>query len=187
MVLDLIVRTFWLMFPAYAVNSAAVFVGGGTPMDLGKKAKDGERYLGDGKTWRGFFGGTFVGVLIGLAQNWIALQLPENGYVVPFARDYPYATYVIALLCFGSMTGDAIGSYIKRRMKIPRGGKANIMDPLGFVLMAWLFVGIGSTMWFYDYMLKDIVPIITMLVLTPLIHRLTNILGYKMGKKKVPW
>ena len=186
MILDLIIRTFWLMFPAYAVNSAAVFVGGGTPMDFGRKAKDGDRILGDGKTWRGFFGGSLAGVVIGLAMNWIALQLPENGYVVPFDRNYLYAAYVIALLSLGSMTGDAIGSYVKRRMKIPRGGKANLMDPLGFVVTAWAFVAIGATAWFVAYM-WGVVPILTMVILTPLIHRLTNILGYKMGRKKVPW
>lgn len=187
MILELIVKTFWLMFPAYVVNSAAVFVGGGLPMDLGRKAKDGERYLGDGKTWRGFFGGTAVGMLVGLVQNWVAIQLPENGYLVPFSEDYVYALLVIALLSFGSMTGDAIGSYIKRRMKIPRGGKANLMDPLGFVIMAWVFVAVGAAAWFLKYMLLDVVPIVTMLVLTPIIHRITNVIGYKMGRKKVPW
>jgi len=187
MVLDLIVRTFWLMLPPYAVNSAAVFVGGGLPMDFGKRCKDGERILGEGKTWRGFFGGASIGIIIGLIQNYIALSLPENGYITPFSGDYLYAGYVIALLCFGAMTGDAIGSYIKRRRGIPRGGKAPLLDPLGFLFSAWVFAGAGAPLWFYNYMVKDIIPIVIMVIFTPLIHRGANILGYKMGKKKVPW
>ncbi|HUU07508.1 MAG TPA: CDP-archaeol synthase, partial [Thermoplasmata archaeon] len=41
----------WLMLPALIPNPAAVLVGGGTPMDLGRTWR-GRRVLGDGKTWR---------------------------------------------------------------------------------------------------------------------------------------
>jgi len=61
----------WLMLPALIPNSAAVLFGGGGPMDLGKSWR-GKRVLGDGKTWRGFFGGSLAGAAFGLLQIGIA-------------------------------------------------------------------------------------------------------------------
>lgn len=186
MVLDVVVRTLWLMIPAYIVNPGAVVTGGGTPMDLGRRAWDGERILGDGKTWRGYFGGVSIGMLTGGGQTVVALMLPANGYVVPFSNDPVTALEVIALLAFGAMTGDAAGSFVKRRMRIPSGGKAFLLDHLGFVLAAWLFVFLGSTQWFLTH-LWGIVPVVTVLALTPILHRSVNIIGHRMGRKKVPW
>ena len=53
------------MIPALLPNSAAVLFGGGTPIDFGRSWR-GARILGDGKTWRGLFGGVFAGVIIGI-------------------------------------------------------------------------------------------------------------------------
>ncbi|MDD2936323.1 MAG: CDP-archaeol synthase, partial [Candidatus Methanomethylophilaceae archaeon] len=46
----------WVFLPAMLPNSAAVVFGGGTKMDFGKSWR-GKRIFGDGKSWRGFFGG----------------------------------------------------------------------------------------------------------------------------------
>ena len=62
---------FWIMVPAYVPNSAAALLGGGTPIDFGRTCSDGKRVFGDGKTYRGFFGGVLCGVLVGLVQIWI--------------------------------------------------------------------------------------------------------------------
>ncbi len=43
-----VVKTIWLLLPAYTPNNFAVLFGGGTPIDLGKKFIDGKRILGDG-------------------------------------------------------------------------------------------------------------------------------------------
>ena len=80
------VAAFWIMVPAYVANAGAVPFGGGTPVDFGKCAKDGRRYLGDGKTWRGLIGGIVVGILFGLLQIFLAQTfhwdwLPEQTIV----------------------------------------------------------------------------------------------------------
>jgi len=51
-------------------NSAAAALGGGTPIDFGKVCSDGRRVFGDGKTYRGFFGGVLCGILAGLVEIW---------------------------------------------------------------------------------------------------------------------
>ena len=53
----------WLFLPAMLPNSAAVLFGRGSTakMDFGKTWR-GKRIFGDGKSWRGFFGGALSGI-----------------------------------------------------------------------------------------------------------------------------
>jgi len=68
-----------LMLPAYLANSSAVVLGGGPPVDMGKEFGDA-RLLGDGKTWRGFFGGTLSGFVLAMIMNEVLVRglLPES-------------------------------------------------------------------------------------------------------------
>ncbi|HIH72167.1 MAG TPA: CDP-archaeol synthase, partial [Thermococcaceae archaeon] len=63
-----LLEALWYILPAYFANASPVIFKGKTPMDFGKSFVDGKRILGDGKTWRGFFGGLFTGILIGVIQ-----------------------------------------------------------------------------------------------------------------------
>ena len=58
----------WIMMPAYLANTIAVLTGGKYPIDQGRIHSDGNRVLGDGKTWSGLIGGTLGGVFIGFLQ-----------------------------------------------------------------------------------------------------------------------
>ena len=64
--LNTIFIVLWIMGPAYIANSVAVLTGGKYPIDQGKTLSDGNRILGDGKTWSGLLGGTLGGVVFGL-------------------------------------------------------------------------------------------------------------------------
>ncbi|MBR2255593.1 MAG: CDP-archaeol synthase, partial [Candidatus Methanomethylophilaceae archaeon] len=64
-VLSIIVAGVLLFVPAMVPNSAAVVLGGGTKMDFGRTWR-GKRIFGDGKSWRGFFGGALSGIAMGL-------------------------------------------------------------------------------------------------------------------------
>lgn len=178
-------QAFWFMFPGYAVNSLAVLVGGGTPMDFGKNFRDGRRILGDGKTWRGFIGASLLGTGIGLIEQFAASAYP-NPYLPPYSSSLTIALLICLVLCFGSMTGDAIGSFIKRRLGYERGEKAFLLDQFGFVLFSWLLLAIFFWDWFVAHFF-NLPAIVMVLVVTPLLHRGINIVGYKLGKKKVPW
>jgi len=178
-------QAFWFMFPGYAVNSLAVLVGGGTPMDFGKNFLDGKRILGDGKTWRGFILASLLGTGIGMAEHFGALYYP-NSYLPPFADNPTTALLVCLTLCFGSMTGDAVGSFIKRRMGYEQGSKVFLLDQFSFVAFAWLSLALLFPDWFISHFF-NLPAIIMVLIVTPLLHRGVNIIGYKMGKKKVPW
>ena len=184
-VLAQVIAALWLMIPAYIPNSAAVIFKGKTPMDFGKNFFDGRRILGKGKTWRGFFGGALTGMVFGVIQNFLSTVLPQD-YFPQFSTDIPTMIGILACLSFGAMLGDSTGSFIKRRLGIGSGGQAFLLDQLTFVLVAWLFLFIFYRDFFLNYF-GNLPAVITILVLTPLIHRAVNIAAYKMGKKPVPW
>ena len=176
----------WLMIPALLPNSAAVLFGGGMPMDLGKSWR-GKRILGDGKTWRGFFGGAIAGVVFGLLQIGLAELLGANGSWS--FGNWPWSMCVLLSLGFGAMLGDSAGSFVKRRLDIGRGGKAPVLDQYNFVAGAILLVLLFRPDWFLDHFIRDngIYGLALFLIVVPLLHRGVNMIGYKLGKKDVPW
>lgn len=180
-----ILNLIWFIFPAYVASSLAVLTGGKYVMDYGKNFRDGNRLLGDGKTWSGFFGGIFLCTIIIFCLNYLVI-ITDLDLVLPFSSDYLDAFIIIFLLAFGSMIGDLIGSFIKRRMNKKRGEKSILLDPLGLIIFAWIVVYLIYPSWFL-VAFGEIWKIAFLLLFTPIIHRITNIAGYKLGKKSVPW
>jgi CDP-2,3-bis-(O-geranylgeranyl)-sn-glycerol synthase len=174
-----LILAIWLMIPAYISNPMAVVFGGGTPIDMGMKWIDGQRILGDGKTIRGLIGGTACGIVAGLLQIYIvsALSIP---IVVPTI------TAVIAL-SFGALLGDLIKSFFKRRIGFVRGAELPLIDQLDFVAGAWLLAYLFAHEWFTENFISSPSILVTIIVLTPILHRLTNIFGYNIKLKKEPW
>ncbi len=172
---EIMLQAVWLMIPAYIANPMAVVLGGGTPIDLGKNWSDGRRILGDGKTIRGLAGGTLCGILAGLLQ----IQLSSGDMF-----EVPTLTTVMTL-SFGALLGDIVKSFFKRRIGFARGAKLPLIDQLDFVVGAWILTYIFEPEWFARNFTIQI--LITILILTPVLHRLTNIIGYHIKLKKEPW
>ncbi len=170
-----ILKATWLMLPAYIANPTAVVFGGGTPIDFGKNWKDGRRILGDGKTFRGFIGGTICGIIIGLIQMKASPQFSLGAFTFS----------AIVALSFGALLGDIVKSFFKRRLGLARGAKFPLVDQLDFVAGAWILVYIVDPKWFTDKL--SVWIMITVIVFTPILHRLTNIFGYYIKLKKEPW
>lgn len=145
-------------------------------MDFNLKFFDNRRILGDGKTWRGFAVGVFAAVVVGLMYMFI---LPLTGFnFYPDSFDYLLLGIVSGV---GTMTGDAIGSFIKRRMNIERGAPFFFFDQLLFLYTSLLFTGL------LGLSIVDWIDLIWLTILTYLIHRCANILANRLGWKKVPW
>ena len=153
------------ILPAYIANSTPVIFGGGTPMDFGRKAWDRKRCLGDGKTWRGFIAGIAMGTLAGAA---IAGLLGNNFYV-----------WLGFLLSFGALAGDAIGSFVKRRLSMTRGSPMFAIDQLPFFFFALAFAS--------PLYLPSIEGIVFLALLSYLLHVVTNFAANRLGLKRVPW
>lgn len=146
-------------------NAAPVVLGGGRPIDGGKRFRDGRPIFGAGKTVRGFGAGLIAGSIVGVLQGVITGK----------------CTYAMLglLLALGALVGDLLGSFIKRRLNIPRGGAAPGLDQLGFVVFALLFAS--------PLMLPKWEVILTILIITPPIHLATNFASYKLGLKSRPY
>ncbi len=157
-ILATIVYSIWYILPSYIANMSPVIFGGGKPIDFNKKFIDGRRILGDHKTIRGFISGVILGTIAGIAQG-RALQG--------------------ILLSLGAMVGDAIGSFIKRRLGIEEGGSVPLLDQECFLVFSILFA--------YPIESVDLYSIIFLLFLTPLLHKGTNVIAYYLKLKEVSY
>jgi CDP-2,3-bis-(O-geranylgeranyl)-sn-glycerol synthase len=178
---------FWLMLPAFVPNSAAVLFGGGRPIDFNRTWR-GKRILGDGKTWTGLIGGISAGIAVGVLQMMIGASLGDKNGLWGFGS-LPAAFGIITALAVGSLLGDLTGAFIKRRLGLQRGAKAPVLDQYNFIAGALIAVILFFPSWFMSSFIDGIaiLALLTVLIVTPLLHRSVNIIGYKMGLKKVPW
>lgn len=185
-ILGLIILSIWLMLPAYIPNNAAALFGGGTPIDFGRKFSDGKRILGDGKTYRGFILGSLCGLAVGLVEIITAPYIAPHlaAFVDPdlFMR---FSLIAVITLPVGALSGDIIKSFFKRRIGFDRGAMLPIADQLDFVAGAWALTLLLDWSWFFANFTLTV--IVTVIIITPILHLATNIIGFKMGKKNVPW
>ena len=190
MVVEIIIQALWIIFPAYIANGSAVLVGGGKPIDFGKKWKDGKRILGDGKTWRGLFAGTFIGMTAGFGLSVAAKYIEMTDYSYLGLNDFfgfPFMIPIIFSVCFGALFGDIFESFLKRRTGRKRGDDWIPFDQLDFIIgvffLSFIIAGIlqlsrlTDSNWFFDSF--SIWHILFLLVITPFFHILANFLHRK--------
>lgn len=176
----------WLMLPAYLSNMLPVFVGGGRPIDLGRNWRDGKRMLGDGKTWRGLLLAPLLAASLTFLLQWLVDNTTwGQGYGFPGWGSWPGWFLLAYAMGLGALVGDAVESFIKRRTGRDRGEKWFPWDQLDFILGALLFGFLAAPSRFFD--LFTIERLFVIILLTPALHMLVNLLGYKLGLKKVPW
>ena len=188
--LNAIMTVLWIMGPAYIANSVAVLTGGKYPIDQGRTLSDGNRILGDGKTWSGLLGGTLGGIMFGIildsGDGRMALErLTGEEHVQSLWSENP--AIVFFLLSFGALFGDMAASFYKRRQNLLRGDKFAILDMYDFIFMSLLLCIIFQRDWLLSWILDGWAPLFTVLILTPFLHRGVNIIGYNIGVKNEPW
>jgi CDP-2,3-bis-(O-geranylgeranyl)-sn-glycerol synthase len=179
----------WLMIPVYIANAFATLPKGrGPPMDFGRTwPGDGRRILGPSKSWSGFLFAAIATIPFGLFLAWLILVAPPAWQVVPvLAPTVLAALPLAAMLSFGAMIGDALGSFLKRRLDRPSGARTWLLDQLPFVL-----VPIGLGLVFFRPLFWSVygswVAVLWLLAFTLGLHAAFNWVGFKVGLKKVPW
>jgi len=178
----IILQALYLMLPAYFANMAPVFATRifnghlALPIDLGKIYK-GKEILGKNKTWRGLVAGILASILIIYLQQYL--------YSVEFFKsislfDYTKINLILYgfLFGFGVILGDAVKSFIKRRVNLKPGDKWIPFDQLDFLGGLILILIVYLPPW----------PIILLiLIISPFLPLLANWLGYLLKIKKVSW
>jgi len=200
---------------AYLANTGAMLFGKWIPdktgmpviiIDGGKNYSDGNRILGDGKSWNGLIGGgIFSGLLFIIAHNlWNG-----NGTDAPFIDPLIYANssdwfwffggeigsslaaFTMGfILGFSCMIGDMCGSFVKRRRGLKREGDESSEAPLLDTVPFAIAIFVTSFLLFDDQIITHpnlIEEIIFLIIFTPVLHRSFNIIGYKFGLKEVPY
>jgi len=211
-VLSLSLMTLWLYLPGFLANTFAMMWGkwlpttgyGPWPIDGGKNWKDGNRILGDGKTWNGLIGGSITSGLLCTLIVALMGDVPSNIEPSIFAHpltgsenswfnvsnDLLSAFILGTFLGFACLLGDSTGSFIKRRRGLKREGevssKAPLLDTLPFAIMVFLW----GQLFLGDSLISSIdliVPMLIIIVITPILHRSFNLIGYAIGWKDVPY
>jgi CDP-2,3-bis-(O-geranylgeranyl)-sn-glycerol synthase len=177
---ELLALAIWVMLPAYVPNNAAVLAGGGRPID-GGRTMGGSRILGDGKTWRGTIVGTLVGAALAYLLN--LLQPVAVSFLGIGFPAFPLAAMIA--LPFGAMLGDILASFIKRRTGRKRGAAFPGLDQLDFAVVALALTAVVAADWFFSVF--TVALLIVVLVVTPILHVVTNVLAYLFGFKHEPW
>ena len=161
---DLLIAIY-IAVPAYVANSTPVLLGGGAPIDRGRRLIDGRRILGTNKTIKGFAYGLLLGSLAGLVE------------AVLFANYALISVGVIASL--GALLGDLFGAFLKRRLDIAPGNPLPVVDQLDFILGAILFT----------YLLLNVTvgAVLILVIATVPIHLLSNTVAYMLRLKSRRW
>jgi CDP-2,3-bis-(O-geranylgeranyl)-sn-glycerol synthase len=168
----------WIMLPAYIPNPVAALCGGGVPVDFCKNFRDGRRILGDGKTFRGLFLGISAGILVGALQIYLAASFP-----LPMLPAHTFTS--VSVLAAGALLGDICKSFFKRRLGWERGDRWPVADQYDLVAGSFFLMLIIDPSWIFGNVTIFIFLII--LIITPVLHRAVNIIGFYTGVKDVPW
>lgn len=168
-----IIELLIFVLPAYVANAVPVLLGGGTPLDFGKNFSDQRRIFGEGKTIMGFLAGIFAGIVTGGIITFIATISIFTNTKMQFLG--------FTAMAFGTMIGDAFGSFLKRRLGMDI-GKPFILDQLMFFIIALLFA-----VPFVSSSIYTIESLLFLFVMTYIFHIGSNIIANRLGWKKVPW
>ena len=146
-------------------NSTPVLLGGGAPIDRGRKFLDGRPLLGTNKTVKGFTYGFLLGSVAALAE------------AVLF-RNY-LLVFVGIFASLGALLGDLFGAFLKRRMDIPPGHPLPVVDQLDFILGALLLT--------FPVLNVTLGAALILVMATIPIHLVSNAVAYMLRLKKRLW
>lgn len=180
----IIIQALYFFLPAYIANMIPVFAAKilgkrfDTPVDFGKTL-NGKPLFGSHKTWRGLITGIIGGILIAWLQQYL---YSTNLFFEELSiLDYSVVNIVAFgfLLSFGALAGDMVKSFFKRRMNIKPGKPWIPFDQLDFVIGGLLVTAIIFIPSFWI--------ILTLLIISPILHILTNNIGYLIKVKDTKW
>lgn len=177
--IDLMIKCFWFLLPAYFANMAPVIVKKlkflNFPIDF--NAKIGNKpVLGRNKTFRGLFFGVMFAILIAYIQS---IFYNKGVFNEVFIVDYSNWLLLGFLMGFGAIIGDSFKSFFKRRLGYEPGQRFIPFDQTDFVIGALIFT--------YFIAKPDLEFIITALLLSFVLHIIVNHISFYTGIRKEKW
>lgn len=177
-----IFKAIWFFLPAAVANSIPVLakrynwlVFLERPLDGGKSFK-GIRIFGDHKTWRGLILGVSAGIVTAVLQQLLAQTSSSINTLSLIDWETQNPVILGALLSSGALVGDALKSFLKRRLKIKPGETFFIFDQIDYILGALAFVSLKIPL--------SSLPVFTLILTWTAIHVLTTVIAWKAGIKE---
>ncbi|MCH8003174.1 MAG: CDP-2,3-bis-(O-geranylgeranyl)-sn-glycerol synthase [Nanoarchaeota archaeon] len=177
---SLILICFYFMLPVYFANMAPVIVKKvfnnlAFPLDFNKKIGNKEIF-GKNKTFRGLIFGVIFAIII----TFIQFNFYKNNILVDLSIvDYSDWLLIGLLMGFGAIFGDLAESFVKRRINCKPGKPFIPFDQLDFVIGALIFI--------YPIVALSLNKIITILLLSFVLHVIVNHVAYYTGFRKEKW
>ena len=174
-------KCIYFILPSAFANMAPVFFRKvpflDCPVDFGANWK-GKPIFGNHKTFRGFFFGILLSILVVYIQSRLsAFQYFRNISLVAYS-EYNFVLLGF-LLGFGALFGDLIESFVKRRRGINAGKRWVPWDQLDFIVGSIIFVS-------FVY-LPPWQVITFLLIATPLLHIALKHIGYYLHISRAKW
>lgn len=172
---EIIISSLYFILPAYFANMGPVIA---NLLNLPLSRPIHGKFFGSHKTWRGFYMGYIFAFLI----LWLQYYLHTKGIFKTYnLLNYENINLFLyaGLFGIGALTGDLIKSFFKRRIGIKPGGQWFPFDQLDFVIGALIFLS--------PFFIPNWQTILTLIIITPILHLLTNLAAYKLKIKKVWW
>ncbi|MCX6734658.1 MAG: CDP-archaeol synthase [Candidatus Peregrinibacteria bacterium] len=190
--LNIILSSLYFILPTYVANACPVLL---QWLPFGQPIS--KNLFGDHKTWRGFYTGYFGALVTLLLQFYLQKSgfLPSgslisnssilsaasgNSYITPLL-DYEHINLLLYSFIFGigALTGDLIKSFFKRRLNVSPGQSWFPFDQLDFIVGALIFIS--------PFYIPVWSVILTILIISPLIHISANFIAFHLKLKKVWW
>jgi CDP-2,3-bis-(O-geranylgeranyl)-sn-glycerol synthase len=174
--MDIVIQTFWFLLPAGIANMSPIIFRWvpflNFPIDFNQKI-NGKPIFGKNKTYRGFFVGILIAILITYIQRLLYDQTASIAII-----DYSSINiYLLGFLFgFGALFGDLIKSFIKRRCRIAPGKSWMPLDQIDWIIGALVFS------WFYVSISWQ--HMVVAVILFSLLHPLANLVGYLLHVQK---
>lgn len=184
MVFGTIIQALFYFLPGYFANGFPVFLAKyrigeflNVPIDLGYEFK-GERLFGRTKTWRGIIGGTLIAMLVGMVQVYLIFRF--DGLKWLNFGDLSIKKYLLISLLqgLGVGFGDLIKSFFKRRLHIKSTNPFVPFDQMDFV---------GGLLFSFLIFIPDFGHLLAILIISPLLPVIANLIAFKLGWKKIWW
>lgn len=183
--LFVILKALYFFLPAYAANAAPVIFAKfnlwkrlNVPIDSGKKFK-GQYLFGNTKTWRGILAGVLTASTVALLQYFIFTNSDasiQNIYI--FNGSLAQFMVLGFLMGIGEGLGDIVKSFFKRRLGKKSGDAFFPFDQMSFL---------GALLLSFIVYIPANEYILAIIVFSPAIPVIANLIAYKTGLKKVWW
>jgi CDP-2,3-bis-(O-geranylgeranyl)-sn-glycerol synthase len=159
----------WLYLPGAFANMAPIIFNRINFLSFPIDAK----LFGEHKTYRGFFFGIILSVLIVYIQNNLNIQTKQINIIDYSKTNILYFGVMMGLF---ALLGDLIKSFIKRRLKIPPGKAFIPFDQIDWV--------IGTSIFLIFFIKIKIDTILFSIIILGILHVIVNIVSYKLKIRK---